>query len=242
MMKLRPAVSAAAIAALFATPSVAAQDIAPDAGQTIVLPPELDESYVAPAQPYAAPIEYDPVLPTIDPQNTVQPYSAPYAQPYAEPYREPVAQIPYSATYERDAWLDYCRANYLDRNGLDRSGALGGLLGAAAGGLLGNRIASGERLAGTLIGAGVGGLAGLAIGSAVDADARRDRLDDCEIYLRYADTYPRRPDPYYNTPVRPAYGTAFYGPYGQPMMLVPVMVPIQQRVIVREYVTEEYID
>lgn len=242
MMKIRPAMSAAALAALFVTGPVAAQDIVPGAGQTIILPPELDETYVAPALPYDASIEYDPVLPTAYPRDTVQPYSAPYAQPYAEPYREPVAQIPYSATYERDAWLDYCRANYLDRNGLDRSGALGGLLGAAAGGLLGNRIASGERLAGTLIGAGVGGLAGLAIGSAVDAEARRDRLDDCEIYLRYADNYPRQPDPYYNTPARPAYGTTFYGPYGQPMMLVPVMVPVQQRVVVREYVTEEYIE
>ena len=89
----------------------------------------------------------------------------------------------------------------------------------------------------------LGGLARAGIVSAIDGDQRRERLDDCEIYLeRTTGSYPRQPGPYYSTSVQPARGAAFYGTYGQQMVLVPVMVPIPQRAIVREYVTEEIID
>lgn len=243
MMKMRPAVSAAALAALCAAGSVGAQQVAPDAGRIIILPPEEDQPYVAPVQrdvapaPAApapvAPIAYVPVLETPERPDIATSYSTPsysppaysppaygaplYSAPnsppyYADSYRASAADIPYSATYERDAWLDYCRANYLDGNGSDRSGALGGL-------------------------------AGTGIGAAIDGDQRRERLDDCEIYLeRTTGSYPRQPGPYYSTSVQPARGAAFYGTYGQQMVLVPVMVPIPQRAIVREYVTEEIID
>ncbi len=257
-MMMRAAISAAALAASYIAGSAHAQDMAPNVAQgaepIIVLPANLDQPYVAPARSSDIPIDYDPVLETPNRQDSAIPYNAPtygapsygapYTRPYiAEPYRESAADIPYSANYERGAWLDYCRANYLDGNGFDRSGALGGVLGAAVGGLVGNRIAGGNRLAGTLIGAGTGGLAGAAIGSALDQSRRRDRLDDCEIYLeRTAGNYARQPVSPYGAPMQPPQGTMFYGPYGQPMMLVPVMVPIRQRAVVREYVTEEFVD
>ena len=51
--------------------------------------------------------------------------------------------------------------------------AASALVGGAAGGLLGNRIAGpGNRMAGTLIGAGAGALAGMAAGDAIEDGSR----------------------------------------------------------------------
>ena len=134
---------------------------------------------------------------------------AAYREDYhAERYYGP--GLAYTAA-ERDAWLADCRVlmahgggygdydgYYYDAPRRDRNGAIiGGVVGAVAGGIAGNRIADGNRTAGTLIGAGLGGLAGAAIGSAADDDGRGDRYyyDDmsadelwaaryCEAYLR----------------------------------------------------------
>ncbi|WAT17203.1 glycine zipper 2TM domain-containing protein [Aurantiacibacter sp. MUD11] len=100
---------------------------------------------------------------------------------------------------EREQWLAECRllmadaGGYRDHDDRDADGALiGGILGAVAGGVAGNRIADGDRLAGTLIGAGVGGLAGAAIGSLLDGDGDGE-VDANELWAaRYCDAYLRR--------------------------------------------------
>lgn len=129
----------------------------------------------------------------------------------------------------RDDWLEQCRARYDagDRRGKKRGRTIGAVAGAAAGGLIGNRVAGrGDRLIGTAIGAGVGGLAGSTAGSAIgESSDRREALDECEAYLIQHEAQWRQM----------SYG---YGP----VMLVPIMVPVQQRAVVREYVTEEWVD
>lgn len=141
-------------------------------------------------------------------------------------------QIQRHQNFDRDAWLDECRDRVGRGQRRDGNGnVIGGLVGAAAGGLIGNRIAGrGDRLGGTLIGAGVGGLAGLAIGSAIDNGNRasRDEVSDyCEQYLAY----------YSN-----GYGQQghYYG--HQQMMLVPVLIQVPQRAVTREIVTYETVE
>ncbi|MCR2834455.1 hypothetical protein [Parerythrobacter lacustris] len=162
-----------------------------------------------------------------------------YNGPAEQTYRH---APPMPAAFDRDAWLDECREVYRSSQRGGSGGAGGGILGAIAGGVIGNRVADGDRLAGTLIGAGVGGLAGLAIGSAIDAATRKDDAREyCESYLdRYLaggsshhGTYPAGAYPY---------GHAYYGQayYPVPMMYVQVMVPVERRAIIREYV--EYVD
>ena len=134
----------------------------------------------------------------------------------------------------RDEWLQECRARYNGTRydgdggrGGQRGQVIGGLLGAAAGGLIGNRIAGrGDRLGGTLIGAGVSGLAGAAAGSAIGRSSDgREVMDECEAYLGQHEAQWRQ--------MRHGYG---------PVMLVPIMVPVEQRAVVREYVTEEWVE
>ncbi|MDE1468141.1 glycine zipper 2TM domain-containing protein [Aurantiacibacter sp. D1-12] len=128
-------------------------------------------------------------------------------------------------TEERNRWLAECRYvmagdDYYDdgrRRGPD--GALiGGLLGAVAGGVAGNRIADDNRLLGTVVGAGLGGLAGAAIGDAIDGDGDSDYYEGMnreELWAaRYCEAYLARHE------MGAGYG---YG-YGQPMMMVPVRV------------------
>ncbi|WP_052761855.1 glycine zipper domain-containing protein [Aurantiacibacter luteus] len=104
---------------------------------------------------------------------------------------------------EREAWLSDCRLLMADGGGYydddryyDRRGGngavIGGLVGAVTGGVIGNRVADGNRTAGTLIGAGVGGLAGAAVGSALDSDGD-GYASRGEIWAdRYCDAYLRR--------------------------------------------------
>ncbi len=142
------------------------------------------------------------------------------------------------AAFDRDGWLDACEYRVgggeprRDRNG----NIIGGLLGAVAGGFIGDGIAeAGDKLGGALIGAGVGGLAGLAIGAAIDAGSDDDR-DDARAYCEdYLANYMRQ---------GPAYGADYRQHYyhGQPMMMVPVMIEVPRRAVVREYVTEETVD
>ncbi|HYD29269.1 MAG TPA: glycine zipper 2TM domain-containing protein [Azospirillaceae bacterium] len=127
----------------------------------------------------------------------------------------------------REDWLRDCRRRISD-NGLG-----GAVIGGAAGGLLGNRIAGrGDRVVGTVAGAAVGAVAGAAIDRAEDGAHDRDA---CEAYLDdyYAD-YGDGPGYGYQ-----AYGYPAYG-YAVPMVMVPVMVR-SQKPCVETVVTEEYV-
>lgn len=193
-----------------------------------------DYSYATPAgwQGDAPDAVYLPAAPST-------PYPPVYPQAYTQTYPPPGADVlypgmpSYDAAYaqatggamqsaypaQRDAWLAECRARFLDRRGRDRSGVLGALIGAGVGGLVGNRMADGDRLLGTAVGAALGGVAGAAITSHT---ARRDgRIDDCERYL--ADWEAR-------------------GPAGRPMHYVPVMIPVNQHAVIREEPVDEWID
>ena len=112
----------------------------------------------------------------------------------------PDGRLGYSMA-DREAWLSDCRLLMADSGGYydhDRrdggdGGLIGGLLGALFGGFAGNRIADGDRLAGTLIGGGLGGIAGAVIGSAVDGDGDEREIDANELWAaRYCDAYLRR--------------------------------------------------
>lgn len=168
------------------------------------------------------------------------------------PLQPPTAHYPVSpalpSRFNRDAWLADCRARYDAQDGRRDGGVVGGLLGAAAGGLIGNRVADGERLAGTLIGAGVGGLAGLAIGTAIGAAVDGDRAEDyCEAWLeRYPPGYAHAPA--YPVPAPPPYGYDYPAYYGHgcactpAVTYMPVLLAVPQRAVVREYVTEEWVE
>ena len=98
------------------------------------------------------------------------------------------------------------------------------------------------------------------MGSAVDSANARDRADDyCEAWLdrylagdRYAYPpapaypYPAYAPPYaygYGYPAAPPHGYGYPGcGCGYAMTYVPVTVAIPQRAVVREYVTEEWVE
>jgi hypothetical protein len=160
---------------------------------------------------------------------------------HAYPQQVSYPPMPPQQAFDREAWLDRCRAQYRDDSNGRRDGRIGGgLLGAAVGGVIGNRVADGDRLAGTLIGAGVGGIAGAVLGSVIggSGDRRRDAraLDECEAWLdRYmAGGFQQGQHGY------PGYGYG-YG-YAMHMTYVPVLVQIPQRAVVRETVTEEWVE
>lgn len=175
-----------------------------------------------------------------------------HAQPYPMHHAGP--PIPPQPAFDREAWLDQCRAqyrDYRDNRGRRDGGIGGGILGAAVGGVIGNRVADGDRLAGTLIGAGVGGIAGAVLGSAIggSSDRRREAraADECEAWLdRYL------AGGYGHAGYGQGYGQGYYGyGYGYPgygygyamhMTYVPVLVAVPQRAVVRETVTEEWVE
>lgn len=163
------------------------------------------------------------------------PMSYPGAYPGAYPYPGAHHSAPHQ--FDREGWLADCRERIRGVDRKDRGGVIGGLLGAVAGGVIGNRAWGSERLAGTLLGAGVGGLAGIAIGAAVDAAGDRRRDDECAWYLdRHMASFPQGPAYGY-----PGYGYG-YG-YGYPAIAyVPVLVQVPQRAVVREYVTEKWVE
>jgi hypothetical protein len=215
---------------------------AEDRVATADAPPPLPPLPPLPPVPNAPPIAYQPTIPEPQPAYAPPPgayvpgqsyYAAypGYAPGYEPGYGYPP---PLPAQFDRDAWLADChdRIRGVDRE--DRASVIGGLLGAITGGVIGNRVADSNRLAGTLIGAGVGGIAGLAIGTAIGAASERRRDDDCALYL---DRYMAGG---YGGPAYPGHGYPGYG-YGG-YALVPVMVAIPQRQVVRETVTEEWVE
>lgn len=215
-----------------------------DDGEPVV-PPPVPPVPPLPPVPLAPPVAYHSVLPPAPPIAYHQAAAPAYAPPpgyYAggeaayPAYPGYGYPPPVAPRFDRDAWLDDCHDRIRGVERKDRGGVIGGLLGAVAGGVVGNRAWDSKRLAGTLIGAGVGGLAGVAIGSAIGAASERRHDDECALYLdRYmAGGYPGPAYPGY------AYGYPGYG-YGG-YALVPVMVAIPQRQVVRETVTEEWVE
>lgn len=214
--KLPLGLAACALLAATSEPAFAQAD-APVADAPVIAEPQAQP----PAPVYPAPVYPAPVYPGATystPNYPVPAYPAP-AAPYAMPApgQIPAQPAAYPPEYQqaRADWVSECADRYR-RDRRDGSGGLiGGLLGAVIGGVAGNRIDDdGDRLAGTLIGAGVGGVAGAVIGTLAGKSGRR-KLDAeaaswCEDYLA------RRS-------AAPTYGHG-YG-YGQPVMMVPVMVP-----------------
>lgn len=192
-----------------------------------VAPPAATHTHSVPAasSPYPA-VSYP----------SVSHHSVPaYANGYPYPVPPHANHYPTAFHFDRDAWLADCRERIRGVDRKDRAGVIGGLLGAVAGGLIGNRVWDSQRLGGTLLGAGLGGLAGAAAGSAIGAAGDRRSDDECALYL---DRHTASGHPGYG---HPSYGYA-YG-YGYPAVAyIPVMAQVPQRAIVREYVTEEWID
>ena len=152
------------------------------------------------------------------------------------------------SVYSREQWLDECRRRIKGLNRDERATILGGLLGAVAGGAIGNRVGgNGNRLAGTLIGAGAGGLAGTAIGSAIDnGNANRAATDECEStldqYLSQGGAVRSIPQGYPITRDHPqSFDHAGCGCQQQQVTFIPIQTTQRQRVIVRERITEELV-
>lgn len=139
---------------------------------------------------------------------------------YADTAPPPVAQ------YDRDydpAFLEACRRD---------SGLGGAAIGAAAGGLAGNRIAGrGNRTGGTLIGAGVGAIAGMVIDKAED----RER---CKRLLAQQGngypTYPGQPGGY--PPPPPGYYYYYPPPIVTTVTITPGSCNCTEEVVVTEMV------
>ncbi len=161
--------------------------------------------------------------------------------------------------WDRETWLAECHARTRGVERKKRGGIIGGLLGAITGGLIGNRAWDSERLAGTLIGAGAGGLVGGLIGNAIENGGDNRPYYNCEEALdRYMSGTAAAPrvatrtiPPYGYAPTyAPAYGHAYgYAPvyaqpyaYPQQMTYVQTTEEIPQQVVVREYVTEEWVE
>ena len=185
-------------------------------------------------------------------------YETTYAQPTYATYAPAAAPM----VLARENWIAECERRTRGRDKNSTGTIIGGLLGAIGGGVLGNRVWDSERLAGTLIGGGLGGIAGGLIGSLFNG-RKKENLYDCEAALTtYLDQYGRygaprlasrviaAPAPVAAAPAPvvyqgyPAYSygyaqtPAYYQPT-QTMVMVPYTTYQQQRVIVRESVSEE---
>jgi len=156
-----------------------------------------------------------------------------YPGPMAMPYSAHGYGAPLPPRFDREEWLDECRRRIRGLDREERGGVIGGLLGGIAGGIIGNRAYDTKRLAGTLLGAGIGGAAGILIGSAIGAASDRRREDECAWRL---DEYLAGGHAGYGHGY-PGYG---YPAYGYGYTLMPVVVAVPQRAVVRETVTEEY--
>ncbi|WP_017670938.1 RcnB family protein [Blastomonas sp. AAP53] len=149
-------------------------------------------------------------------------YGTSYAPPPPVGHRGYAPPSPPGA-YDRDydpAFLEACRRD----NGLG-----GAAIGAAAGGLAGNRIAGrGNRTGGTLIGAGVGALAGMVIDKAED----RER---CKRVLAQQGVAPRQPGGY--PPPPPGYYYYYPPPIVTTVTITPGSCNCEETVVVTESAT-----
>lgn len=128
-------------------------------------------------------------------------------------------------SFDREAWLAECRARVGTYEDSDRARLIGTLVGAAAGGVIGNRVAgSGDRLVGTLIGAGTGAAAGSLVGDAIDDRNDTNRYaygDDGGYCAAYLNDYLARAS-------QTAATVTTTNP-GQQYFLVPVTVRVAQQ-------------
>jgi hypothetical protein len=154
----------------------------------------------------------------------------------------PMPYAPAPVVFERQQWLDECYRRTAGRNERQKGTIIGGLLGAIAGGVIGNRVAgAGDRLLGTAIGAGGGGLVGGILGNLIGGGKKRGRYD-CEAALDgYLSQYATGGVPMAGY-AYPAYAQQMMV-YAQPaqMVVVPVRSQQQQQVVVRETVREEVV-
>ena len=171
-----------------------------------------------------------------------------YARGYENGY-------PAGPVIERDQWIDECRARTRGVREDEKARTIGGLLGAVAGGVIGNRVAGdGNRLGGTLLGAGAGGLGGVLLGDLIGG-GKRDGVYDCEAALDgYVSQYGYGPGrtAYRSIPANgsahgygyPQYGhSGSYGcncNQGQGVSYVAIRQQEPQRVVVRETVRDEF--
>lgn len=183
-------------------------------------------------------------------------YQQGYAQAYAQGYpaQGPAYSTGTPAVFERQQWIEECRRRTRGRNHNDTGLIIGGLLGAIAGGFIGNEVAAvGDKVLGTVVGAGGGGLIGGLIGSLFDG-GRKKSLYDCEAALdsylsaygqptaRIASreiaypSYYAAPDYGYGYGYPQNYGYSYGYAYAPPpqMVLVPVRTEVPQQVVVRE--------
>lgn len=149
-------------------------------------------------------------------------YGTSYAPPPVQ-HRGYAPPPPPSVAYDRDydpAFLEACRRD----NGLG-----GAAIGAAAGGLAGNRIAGrGNRTGGTLIGAGVGAIAGMVIDKAED----RER---CKRLLAQQGVAPGQPGGY--PPPPPGYYYYYPPPIVTTITITPGSCNCEETVVVTEGAT-----
>lgn len=223
-------------------------------------PPETNYEYAIPGQPGGIVYRTEPMVQPIEGHHRMQPPAAEWHDPRGPDYRteayyddgrgDPRGTV--DPRFDRESWLADCRERIRGVRGADeRASIVGGLLGAVAGGIVGNRVYDSHRTAGTLIGAGVGGLAGLAIGAAVDAAGKRRRGDECAANLdRYMSG--GYPGPAYGQPYGQGYGQPYppvaygypppYAPGFYGFAYMPVLVAVPQRQVIRETVTEEWVN
>lgn len=158
--------------------------------------------------------------------------------------------------YTREQWLEECYRRTGGKNNREKGNIIGGLLGAIAGGVLGNRVWDSERLAGTLIGAGTGGLLGAVAGGLLGG-GKRSSYDCEEVLDAHLSAYSSgqiqaapvqyAPQPYYTASRAIPAQQVQYVPvqvqtYAQPVTMIETQVAVPQRAVVREYVTEEWVE
>ena len=155
-----------------------------------------------------------------------------------------------------EQWIAECeRRTQQQDDGGGNGQAIGGVLGAIAGGIIGNRVATGDRLAGSLIGLGTGGIAGLLLGGLLSGGGDKDEDEgfDCRAALdshlsQYNGSAARGsaarsiPGPApaqapQGAPVS-APGAGFPPPSGSQNPVVPIEYQQQQQVVVRQTVRE----
>lgn len=155
---------------------------------------------------------------------------------------------------QREAWFEECLATRQIGVRRNRGTAIGGTVGAVAGGVVGHEIAGeDDETVGTLVGAGVGALAGAAIRRAVGADADRDSaLAECGGYWAQYEQGQgvagtgyghggHAPAPYgHGAYPAPGYGYAY--PYPYPVVWVRVPIVTERRGCGCERVIEEWVE
>ncbi len=207
--------------------------------QSLALPASPTEATPYIAEPIEAPMP--PVPPMAPPPPYIESgYASRDAYPPSHAYSAPYAPHGYVAPvrFDRDAWLDDCRDRIRGVDRKDRAGVIGGLLGALAGGVIGNRSWDSHRPQGPCWVPGWAVLPAWRSARRSVPQTSRHHDDECA-YL------PR--------PLHESSGVeAGYREYGLPWIrlpgygygytMVPVLVMVPQRQVVRETVTEEWVE